>query len=172
MARYVHFPYEILTTPSEVMYEHKHDMYSVGIAMWELFNIDQAYRKEISSLSNQPATLRDFAEYLKRGHSIRTYSEKELSPSRVWKDMTESCLTFEIGVNELLEWQVKAYRKDCGASTPPESKDTTTLYCLIKWKYCNDYNILQYSMLTQDTWSIHLKTKNGFRRLKRGLLFT
>ncbi|KAJ8305494.1 hypothetical protein KUTeg_016039, partial [Tegillarca granosa] len=105
VARYVHFPYEILITPSQVMYEHKHDMYSFGIVMWELFNTDRAFRKEIFSMSNPPATLKDFVEYLKRGNNICTYSDHGLSPSRVWKEMTKRCLTFDMAVDELLEWQ-------------------------------------------------------------------
>ena len=60
---YVHFSVDVISSPTMTMYESKHDMYGLGILMWELWSQQSAFSHQISE--NNITTLQKFTDFLK-----------------------------------------------------------------------------------------------------------
>ncbi|CAG2211962.1 unnamed protein product [Mytilus edulis] len=95
VADYVHFSADIMTHTDMTVYEKKHDIYSLGILMWELWSQENAFSRQIKqhSITN----LRHFSEYL-RGVDIQSClpsvskDESITSLVKTWHDVMSHCL--------------------------------------------------------------------------------
>lgn len=60
---YTHFSADIISSPSMTVYERKHDMYSLGILMWEFWSQQSVFGHQMSE--NKITDLKTFADFLK-----------------------------------------------------------------------------------------------------------
>lgn len=58
---YAHFSADIISSPSTTVYERKHDMYSLGILMWEFWSQQSVFGHQMSEI----ADLKAFTDFLK-----------------------------------------------------------------------------------------------------------
>jgi hypothetical protein len=54
---YAHFSADIISSPSTTVYERKHDMYSLGILMWEFWSQQSVFGHQMSEIADLKACI-------------------------------------------------------------------------------------------------------------------
>ncbi|XP_033737338.1 uncharacterized protein LOC117325318 [Pecten maximus] len=90
--KYVHFDGRLLYKPDNCVYTIQHDMYSVGIMMYEMWSGHHAFQDRIEEGMKQLSQLIDVLKENNFQAFLLLKKEQSLTNDQVWIDMIEKCL--------------------------------------------------------------------------------
>lgn len=103
LEQFVHFHWETMSASSQREYSFQHDMYGVGLMMWEIWTGQKAFQQVVTGL--EPRTLLQFIRFLSTNkNSLRLGVEDGLGILAVnaWNDCIIKCQNLSINAADLL----------------------------------------------------------------------
>lgn len=103
LVQFVHFHWETMSASSQREYSFQHDMYGVGLMMWEIWTGQKAFQEVVTGL--EPRTLLQFIRFLSTNKNFLSLGVEDglgIPAVNTWNDGVKKCQNLSITAANLL----------------------------------------------------------------------